>query len=178
VLEFSAVYIPQPINAISHIVLCDGDLGSAWDGPPIPMVLTRQTVKPAEMTRKECYSMDDGIRRTEIPPAPSPPANWLPKAGRVALHIKFRQCISGPKEGHTGQIFDIEGTVPHGDGQQYKIPSMVAKLAHPGKSKHLAHEASFYEEMRCLQGSVVPRCYGLFELRSVFMNSKGCNHGS
>lgn len=44
------------------------------------------------------------------------------------------------------------------------VPSLVVKIARRHRVAWTAREAWFYEEMECLQGSVVPYCYGWFEL--------------
>lgn len=41
-------------------------------------------------------------------------------------------------------------------------PPLVAKLAFATRAMDVAREAWFYNELESLQGSVIPRCYGLF----------------
>lgn len=53
------------------------------------------------------------------------------------------------------QIPDLE---PH-----VIVPPLVVKISRRHRVPWLAREAWFYEEIECLQGSVAPYCYGLFE---------------
>ena len=43
------------------------------------------------------------------------------------------------------------------------LPPLVLKAGCFKRRAEIAREAWFYDEMECLQGVVVPRCYGWFE---------------
>ncbi|KAF7791798.1 hypothetical protein EIP86_002822 [Pleurotus ostreatoroseus] len=46
----------------------------------------------------------------------------------------------------------------------YMLPSLVAKISRTGNGyEHLRRETWYYEALADLQGSVIPRCFGLFE---------------
>ena len=45
------------------------------------------------------------------------------------------------------------------------IPPMVIKVARRSYTRFIAREAWFYDELACLQGSVIPRCFGYFSAK-------------
>ncbi|KAJ3850792.1 hypothetical protein EV368DRAFT_26430, partial [Lentinula lateritia] len=93
---------------------------------------------------------------------PNPPFE-LPPAGNLSLHIRLGKLIS---EGRTGMVFDCECTIPCGNETLgYQIPPIVVKLATQYHSEDMIKEAIMYEGLQCLQGSVIPRCYGFFQFR-------------
>lgn len=46
----------------------------------------------------------------------------------------------------------------------------MAKIGRQKRCQSIAREAWFYDEMKCLQGALIARCYGCFELKL----EKGC----
>ena len=44
-----------------------------------------------------------------------------------------------------------------------RLPPLVLKVGRFNRRAEIAREAWFYDELECLQGGVVPRCYGWFE---------------
>lgn len=53
------------------------------------------------------------------------------------------------------------------------LPPLVIKIARQNSCQSIVREGWFYEEMECLQGVTIPRCYGCFELKL----PKGCRVG-
>ncbi|KAJ3913012.1 hypothetical protein F5877DRAFT_1412, partial [Lentinula edodes] len=95
-------------------------------------------------------------------PHPNPPFE-LPLAGNLSLHIRLGEMIS---EGRTGMVFDCECSIPCGNETLgYQIPPIVVKLATQYHSEDMTKEAIMYEGLQCLQGSVIPQCYGFFQFR-------------
>jgi len=43
------------------------------------------------------------------------------------------------------------------------LPPVVLKVARSNRRAEIAREAWFYDELACLQGVILPRCYGWFE---------------
>lgn len=53
--------------------------------------------------------------------------------------------------------------LPSEDG--YRPPQLVLKMGRQQRCANLARSAWFYEDMECLQGVAVLRCYGLFSAK-------------
>ncbi|KAJ3927975.1 MAG: hypothetical protein NXY57DRAFT_566979 [Lentinula lateritia] len=158
-----------PLNAVSAVIIISGEIGSpenVWKGPDIPVVLRRPTLPSLESGILD----DDYAKRPEnfhrvdvLEPHPNPPFE-LPPAGNLSLHIQLGKMIS---EGRTGMVFDCECSIPCGNETlEYQIPPIVVKLATQYHSEDMTKEAIMYEGLQCLQGSVIPRCYGFFQFRS------------
>lgn len=44
------------------------------------------------------------------------------------------------------------------------LPPLVVKIGRRNRCQSITREAWFYEEMECLQGIAIARCYGCFEM--------------
>ncbi|KAH7875526.1 uncharacterized protein C8R40DRAFT_1104453 [Lentinula edodes] len=152
-----------PINAISAVILVSGKIDSKeqWTGPKIPVVLYRQDPPPANILDDAYTREGDPDYTDSYPPCPSPLSD-IPSPAGLTLHISLGKLIS---EGRTGMIYECECAIPHGNEMGYKIPPMVIKIAKQFRTKDITKEAAAYECMTCIQGSVVPRCYGFFQAR-------------
>lgn len=62
--------------------------------------------------------------------------------------------------GRCSVVFAVET-----QGIDMNIPPMVIKVARKSYTKFIAREAWFYDELACLQGSVIPRCFGYFSVK-------------
>ncbi|KAH7875520.1 hypothetical protein F5879DRAFT_247616 [Lentinula edodes] len=153
-----------PINAISAVILVSGKILSEeenWSGPNIPLVLYRQTPPPAN-TLDDAYTKGSHHDFSDTYPAcPKPPFAIPPPAG-LTLHVSLGKLVS---EGRTGMIFECECAIPHGNVMGFKIPPVVIKIARQSRTKDISREATAYECMTRIQGCVVPRCYGFFQVR-------------
>ncbi|KZV85873.1 hypothetical protein EXIGLDRAFT_775141 [Exidia glandulosa HHB12029] len=92
-----------------------------------------------------------------------PPPSILPPAGDLHLSLKLWDFIG---DGRSGIVFEAEQVAPDGDASKFVFPPLVVKVVRPGRCMSLAREAWFYDHLECLQGVVLPRCYGWFELES------------
>lgn len=94
------------------------------------------------------------------PPARRP--SQLPEAGKLKLHLSL-----GRKIGHGRVARVYEAVVDHvsssSELQGMVLPPLVVKVSRSHDARQLAREAYYYDEMECLQGSVIPRYYGFFE---------------
>ncbi|KAF9072119.1 hypothetical protein BDP27DRAFT_1361358 [Rhodocollybia butyracea] len=149
---------PQPLNAVSAIVLVSGEIDKRWKSPKIPVVLQR-TKPPTPDILDDIDTREQNAKFSL--PYPDPPFK-LPPSGNLALHISLGKILS---EGRAGIIFDCECSIPYGNDSNYRIPPLVVKLARALHSPDLTKEATAYETMLCLQGSAIPRCYGFFQAR-------------
>ncbi|KAK7681694.1 hypothetical protein QCA50_015041 [Cerrena zonata] len=99
-----------------------------------------------------------GPIRTPTPRRPSE----LPEPGKLNIHL-----ILGRKIGHGRVARVYEATVDYAKSspelQQLVLPPLVVKVSRRYDARHLAKEAYYYDEMECLQGSVIPRYYGFFQ---------------
>ncbi|KAJ3850205.1 hypothetical protein EV368DRAFT_45782, partial [Lentinula lateritia] len=133
-------------------------------GPNVPLVLYRQAPPPADIlddayTKESHHDFSD-----TYPPCPNLPFE-IPRPAGLTLHVSLGKLVS---EGRTGMIFECECTIPHGNEVGYKIPPIVVKIARQFHTKDISGEATVYECMKSIQGSVVPRCYGFFQARYVY----------
>ncbi|KAL4245683.1 hypothetical protein ABKN59_009515 [Abortiporus biennis] len=144
-----------PLNALESLVIFAGDMGTGWIGPKLPLALHRSVLPevPLKVEEMDCF-------RRQIPPTPHCP---LAAPGRLSLHARLGTMLS---KGRVGAVFDIECYI-HNNKQGLSIPPLVAKIANPLHAGDLAKEAAMYQEMLCLQGSAIPRCYGFFKFRSL-----------
>lgn len=85
----------------------------------------------------------------------------LPPPGHLSLHLHIHDKIGrGRAGGVYGVTIDFDKSSP--EIATLAIPPLVAKISRPGQHTRVQHEAYYYEEMECIQGVVIPRCYGFF----------------
>ncbi|KAF9505046.1 hypothetical protein BS47DRAFT_580813 [Hydnum rufescens UP504] len=125
----------EALNAISLLTV--HGLITDTEGTDIPIVLHR-TVPPLDLVPflklDEHFPPEDALG----PFTPRPPST-LPERGD--LHV---QLILGEEKG-------------------WGRSSFVHEVARSKRRAEIAREAWFYDELECLQGVVLPRCYGWFE---------------
>lgn len=97
-----------------------------------------------------------GMRPDGIPPRPP---SSLPPPGDMHLEVSLGEELG---YGRIGSVRAINILSPNAGND---LPQLVMKVSNRKRSKNLAREAWFYEEMEQLQGISVPRCYGFFEAR-------------
>ncbi|KZV85876.1 hypothetical protein EXIGLDRAFT_236230 [Exidia glandulosa HHB12029] len=161
--------IPQ--NAVASVSL-DG-LVQRSDGSPVSASLHRCDVVPdmvqlfpvqAILDSDTHFTPPSRMFRPDRAPAPRPPSN-LPPPGNVHLALNLGRFIG---HGRSGIVFAAEqmttaGTVDGENGASF--PPLVVKVARRERFLSLAREAWFYDHLECLQGVVLPRCYGWFEMK-------------
>ena len=105
---------------------------------------------------------------------PQCPPSALPPDGNLTLSCVLDESVGN---GSSGVVYgtksqDVRGpagaevkiqALPSEDG--YRLPQLVLKMGRQQRCANLAREAWFYEDMECLQGVAVPRCYGLFSAK-------------
>ncbi|KAF9505056.1 hypothetical protein BS47DRAFT_581164 [Hydnum rufescens UP504] len=92
-----------------------------------------------------------------VPFIPRPPST-LPEPGDV--HV---QVIFGEEKGWGRSSFVHEVNVLPTTTLPAHLPPLVLKVARSKRRAEIGREAWFYDELECLQGVVLPRCYGWFE---------------
>lgn len=94
-------------------------------------------------------------------PPPTRLPSQLPEPGKLKLQLSL-----GRKLGYGRVARVYEATVDYANSspelQQMALPPLVVKVSRRYEAKQLVREACYYDEMECLQGSVIPRYYGLF----------------
>ncbi|EMD38721.1 hypothetical protein CERSUDRAFT_81531 [Gelatoporia subvermispora B] len=94
----------------------------------------------------------------------------LPSNGGWILDLKIEKCIG---KGRTASVYSVQplsyrllsantplAAIPAINA----LPPLVLKVSKPGFDtvSEVVHEKRVYNELEILQGSVIPRCYGLF----------------
>lgn len=103
-------------------------------------------------TRHDSYTLDD---------APSRPLSQLPTPCQQQLEATLGQPLG---YGRSSVVYSLEDVRIPGLEPGTVVPPLVVKIARLHRLPWLTREAWFYEDMECLQGSVVPYCYGMFEM--------------
>ncbi|KZV88098.1 hypothetical protein EXIGLDRAFT_773065 [Exidia glandulosa HHB12029] len=161
-----------PQNAVASVTL-DG-LSQDSNGTPVSAAFHRCEVAPdlvqlfpvkALLDLEKDWTPPPGMFRLDCAPAPRPRSN-LPPPGNVHLSLKLQRFLG---HGRSGIVFAAEqmttaGTV-NGENDAALFPPLVVKVARRERCLSLAREAWFYDHLECLQGVVLPRCYGWFEMK-------------
>ena len=96
---------------------------------------------------------------------PEPPErlpSQLPPPGNLKMKLQAVKVMGN------GRVGNICSTAVRYDSsspelREMLLPPLVLKVSRPWKADGLCREAFYYEEMECLQGSVIPRYYGVYE---------------
>ncbi|KAF9503796.1 hypothetical protein BS47DRAFT_1402055 [Hydnum rufescens UP504] len=144
----------RALNAISALTI--HGLITDTEGANIPMILHR-TVAPLDLV--PLLRLDEGAPPEVVygPFIPRPPST-LPETGD--LHV---QLILAEEKGCGRSSFVHEVNVLPATTLPAHLPPLVLKVARSKRRAEIAREAWFYDELECLQGVVLPRCYGWFE---------------
>lgn len=93
--------------------------------------------------------------------APARKPSILPPPGNVHLQLALGEQLGS---GRTSTVYAVN---PVSDAACSEIagqyPPLVIKVGTQLSRRHIARDAWFYEELECLQGSGIPRCYGFFD---------------
>ncbi|KAI0060764.1 hypothetical protein BV25DRAFT_1900967 [Artomyces pyxidatus] len=144
------------LNAICSVTL-EGGATSEF----LPVTLHRMTA-PLNLVSAQY----DPLVRPSLAPflpesVPERPPSCLPPPGTAQLHCHAGKSIG---DGHSSIILalndvELDGAPP----DERFVPRLVVKIARSNRLAALARNAWFYDEMECLQGSSIARCYGWFE---------------
>ncbi|VDB94117.1 unnamed protein product [Peniophora sp. CBMAI 1063] len=124
--------------------------------PVHPALILQKRSVPPDLVAPVLYSGTNSAPWTrELPqPPPPPPPSDNPIHLSLSLGAKLG---SGPY----GVVYEV--TPLQRDEGTHKMPKLVVKIARWSCAALLAREAWFYNELHSLQGSVVPKCYGLYD---------------
>ena len=130
------------------------------NGKDTPVVLSRVSPEPLRP-----YLFDD--MAGNYPPAPSPLPSSLPPPGDLRLELTLASSkLASGRVGHVYALDDSKTKISAPSDSVFLRP-LVVKVAgrDTSLSADLTKEAWNYEEMECIQGVAIPRCYGLFQAR-------------
>lgn len=126
----------------------------------MPAELHRQTA-PENLCRTVRFGpIDDKFYLAEMPTRPKsqlPPARQLHLTAKLGAHIGH---------GRSSVVYALEDISVGGLEPETVIPPLVVKVARLDRPAWLAREAWYYDEVECVQGSVVPYCFGWFEMNA------------
>lgn len=131
------------------------------ESQPVTVTLTRRHVPlnlATEYPPPECRANRNATFYRKDGPPPRL-ASKLPPPGTDHLELRLGKRLG---DGASAVVFEVD-QVSGAQGSGY-IPPLVVKVARRNRCLSLGREAWFYEEMECLQGVVILRCYGWFEV--------------
>ncbi|EIM81047.1 uncharacterized protein STEHIDRAFT_172094 [Stereum hirsutum FP-91666 SS1] len=173
--------LPQyAISAITTNDLVFRSTGMGLEDPrlQVPATLQRMTIPPNFIDA--CPHPDVArvvTRRAEgcyEPGGPIPrPPSTLPPPGHSTLSFSLGRSLGAGRSGIVFEVLDPCLRDSDSDAPSVPLPPLVAKIGRQDRCQSIVREGWFYEEMECLQGVAIPRCYGCFELKL----SKGCRVG-
>ncbi|KZV85875.1 hypothetical protein EXIGLDRAFT_841163 [Exidia glandulosa HHB12029] len=152
-----------PLNAVAAVIL-EG-LVQHKDGSPISAIFHRHELLPDMVQVYPVKAIHEGgyipLAGAYRPDGVVPRSrSTLPPSGDVRLSLKLGKFIG---DGRSGIVFEAEQlptTVA-----EHAFPPLVVKVVRQERCQSGAREAWFYDHLECLQGVVIPRCYGWFGLR-------------
>ncbi len=92
-----------------------------------------------------------------LPAIPTPPQPELPPEGDVTLELRLGDVLG---QNDRNIVYAVK--VTNADKIPCYVPPLVIKVARLFKGRNLSEEAGMYQDLVCLQGSIIPRCYGYF----------------
>ncbi|KAI0314184.1 hypothetical protein OF83DRAFT_469856 [Amylostereum chailletii] len=130
------------------------------NGTPCPARLTRVNI-PKDLVKAEVFPYEEFDPTSVYREVPSRPESVLPPS--ECLHAT---ATIGEKKGagSNAVVHELNKVRIRNSPHPVRIPPLVVKIAFTNRVEMLAREAWFYDEMESLQGSVIPRCYGWFEM--------------
>lgn len=95
------------------------------------------------------------------------PPSQLPPSGHSRLSFTLGKVLGAGNSGVIHEVLDPVVEASEKDSSQAvgHLPPLVAKIGWSHRCYSIVREGWFYEEMECLQGVAIPRCYGCFELK-------------
>ncbi|KAF9513495.1 hypothetical protein BS47DRAFT_1393212 [Hydnum rufescens UP504] len=147
--------VSTALNAISALTI--HGLFTDSGGTNSPIILHR-TVAPLDLV--PFLNLVAGGVRDDKPPKPyiPRPPSTLPEPGDLHVHLIF-----GEKKGWGRSSFVHEVNISRQRLFQPIFLPLFSRSHDLKRRAEIAREAWFYDELECLQGVVLPRCYGWFE---------------
>jgi hypothetical protein len=124
------------------------------NGANVPIELHRITA-PLDLVPPFDGLPDDGGPRE---PFPSRLPSTLPTPGKLHAHLALGEKRGS---GRSSVVFNVD--ILPTQALQGHLPPLVLKVGRLKRCAEIGREAWFYDEMECMQGVIIPRCYGWFE---------------
>ena len=130
------------------------------DGKDVSCLLSRMSPAPV---RPFLFKAMDG----SSPPARPVRPSSLPPPGHLQLELTLASKLGSGRVGHVYALDDSKTKISASSNSDVFVHPLVVKVGgrHPSLSTDLEKEAWNYGEMECIQGVVIPRCYGIFQAR-------------
>ncbi|KAI0060195.1 hypothetical protein BV25DRAFT_1993016 [Artomyces pyxidatus] len=150
-----------PQNAIKSVTL-EGVVQDNKTGEFVPVALHRTTA-PLDLVHSHYMARPTPAHASVLlESVPVRPPSRLPPPGEAHLHGHLGSFIG---DGNCSIVFALDKPLLDGvSPDQRAVPRLVVKIARSNRLVALAREAWFYDDMECLQGSSIARCYGWFEV--------------
>ena len=124
------------------------------DGTPEKLEIKRVAPDSAKTMFYKLSVGSEAYRLSAIPDLP--PSSPTPEGG-ITLELKVGDIL-----GRSDRNLVYAVTITNTDKLDCYVPPAVMKVAKYSKGRNVSEEAGMYQDLACLQGSVIPRCYGYF----------------
>ncbi|RPD61675.1 hypothetical protein L226DRAFT_522480 [Lentinus tigrinus ALCF2SS1-7] len=142
------------LNSIQSISVCG--LAKGNDGTSSKLELN--CIAPDSSKKKFCpLLIGSSSNKTVLPEIPPPTQSRLPPDGDVMLELKLGDVLG---QNDRNVVYAV--TVTNADSVACYVPPLVMKVARLFKGRNVSEEAGMYRDLECLQGSIIPRCFGYF----------------
>ena len=139
------------------------------DTSPSATVVCERRTLPQDLIRSVYFKPSLKSLDVYLKELPARRPSSLPPAGNGHLEATLGNFIG---YGHSSTVFSLKDVAVHGLPASSVVPPLVAKIARLDRVTSVMRDAWFYDEMECLQGSTIPRCYGYFEMESINSSAK------
>ncbi|CAL1713768.1 unnamed protein product [Somion occarium] len=126
----------------------------------------RPFIRPEYVVAKEYLEPgqdQDAIKDTIGPEPPARLPSNLPPPGDLHASLRLGRQIASGRAG-TVYVVELDEDASSPELTAATLPRLVVKICHPTTYYRISREAFQYEEMESLQGTVIPRYYGLFQV--------------
>ncbi|RPD61677.1 hypothetical protein L226DRAFT_570280 [Lentinus tigrinus ALCF2SS1-7] len=142
------------LNAMQSITI--HGLATRDDGTPTKLEIKRTA--PDSSKKKFFPLLFNGSRDTTvIPEIPPPTQSRLPPDGDVMLELQLGDVLG---QNDRNVVYAVR--VTNADSVACYVPPLVMKVARLFKGRNVSEEAGMYQDLECLQGSIIPRCFWYF----------------
>ncbi|TFK83177.1 hypothetical protein K466DRAFT_589945 [Polyporus arcularius HHB13444] len=144
----------KPVVALNtiHSIAVDG-LACCNDGTPTKMEIKRTAPDCSKTMHYDWNSPND--ETALLPAIPTPPQPELPPESRRRRYVGATS--------RRGLGTERPQLCVRCENHERRLDSLLrATIGHQFKGRNLSEEAGMYQDLACLQGSIIPRCYGYF----------------
>lgn len=147
----------QETNAISTVVI--NGLVSSSSGTELNAQFHRQTA-PLDLCGPSLYGPEKGDQFC-TPTVPPRQKSRLPAPRQLRLSATLGRYLG---HGRSSVVCELDNVDVPGLESDVVIPQLVVKITRLDRAAWTAREGWYYDEIELLQGSVVPYCFGWFDM--------------